>query len=84
LKGYIKAQLEAIGVQKLKAGTFTLALQNNPPSVVIHDPTLIPAAYLTIIPQTTQVDKKAIAAAIKAGKEVAGATISQGTRLAIR
>jgi hypothetical protein len=84
LKGYIKAQMESIGAQKLKVGTFTLSIQKNPPRVEIYDDAEIPATYLTIIPEQFVADKKRIAADIKAGVEVPGAALIQGTSLRVR
>jgi predicted nuclease with TOPRIM domain len=84
LKNYIKLQLELSGIKKLTAGTFTLSVQNNAPSVEIHDSTLIPAKYLTIVPQTVVPNKTLIKKAIKDGEEVPGATTTVATSLRIR
>jgi hypothetical protein len=84
LKSYVKEQMERINMPKIKTPTFTLAIQNNPPKVDITSEKDIPTKYLTIIPQTTVPDKKRIAEALKTGKEVPGATLTQGTSLRIR
>jgi len=84
LKEYIKEAMGTAGLQKIKTATFTVSIQNNPPKVEIYDEKIIPAKYLTIIPQTTVPNKKDIAAAIKSGEEVPGASITHGTRLQIR
>ena len=84
LKGYIKDNMERINLTKIKTSTFTISLQNNPPSVAITDEKAIPAKYLTVIPQTTVPNKKDIAAAIKAGESVPGAELRQGKSIRIR
>jgi len=46
------------GKEKFKTELFSFGIQNNPASVVIDDPTSIPAEFL--IPQEPKVDKKSI------------------------
>lgn len=84
LKGYVREQMERIGLTKIKTPTFTISLQNNPPALQITDEASIPASYLTIIPEHTELNKEAIKAALKAGEEVPGATLAQGKSLRIR
>jgi len=84
LKGYLQEQLEKIGQKQLKTPMFTISIQNNPPAVQVTDEKAIPAKFLTIIPQTTVPDKKLIAAALKAGENVAGCEIVQEKSLRIR
>ena len=84
LKGYIEDNMERINLTKIKTSTFTISLQNNPPSVAITDEKAIPAKYLTVIPQTTVPNKKDIAAAIKAGESVPGAELRRGKSIRIR
>ena len=84
LKRYLFEQMEAINLPKIKTATFSINIQNNPPAVQITDEKAIPAKFLTIIPQTTVPDKKLIAAALKAGENVAGCEIVQGKSLRIR
>ena len=73
------------GISKVECPLFTIALQNNPPSVFIADEDSIPAEFMRQ-PETPPPapDKKAIAAAIKSGKEVPGAHLKQSQRLVIR
>jgi hypothetical protein len=57
-----------------------MKLKKNPPSVVIDDLTQIPTQYQRQKIQV-DIDKVAIKAAIKAGEEVPGAHLEQGTSL---
>lgn len=82
LKAYLKAELERTGLQP-KAPDLALRLQNNPPSVVLDDPTKIPKLYQRTETVTT-ILKAEIGAALKAGKQVRGAHLEQSTRLVIQ
>ena len=84
MKNYLEDELNNAGLDKIKTHTFTVALQKNPPAVVINDEKAIPAKYLTVIPEQYVVDKKAIAEAIKNGQEVPGAELKQGRSIRIR
>jgi chromosome segregation ATPase len=84
LKNYLKGQMEAANMPKIKTATHTISLQNNPPAVNIYDQEQIPASFLTIIPEQYQPDKKRISEALKAGEQVPGAELTQGKSLRIR
>lgn len=84
MKQYLQYQLEAAGIDKVKTAEFTIALQNNPPSVVIENQDNIPAPYLTIVPKQYIPDKTAIKKAIQAGADVPGCRLLQGKSLRIR
>jgi len=84
IKTYLQGNMERIGKTKIEHELFTISLQDNPGAVQINDDKVIPAKYLTIIPESYVPDKKAIAAAIKAGEIVPGCEFVQGRRLAVR
>ena len=84
LKKYLQSNMEAVGLNKINAGTFTVALQKSPASLVIEDEKAIEAEYITIIPEQYLPNKDAIKEALKAGKDVAGAKLVQGMHLRIR
>lgn len=72
--------MDSMQVKSILTGKGELKTKTNPPSVVIDDLTAIPSEYVTtkidLVP-----DKTAIKKAIKAGEEVPGAHIEQGTAL---
>lgn len=81
---YVQGCMETAEVQKIECPHFRLAIQAKPPSVDVYEPGLLPREYMRQPePPPPEPDKKAIAAAIKAGTEVPGARLVHGTRLAI-
>jgi len=81
LKTYLKECMERAGIMKIEQGTVTLALQKNPPKVIIDDERKVPAEYITVIPEQYQPNKNAIKEAIKSGKKVAGCHLEQSLSL---
>lgn len=85
IREYIKTSMEIAGVQKIDCPHFSISIKKNPASVDVFEPSLIPAEFMRQPePPPPAIDKTAIKAAIKAGKEVPGAILAQGTRLDIR
>jgi hypothetical protein len=82
LKLYAEMQMEYSGLDKLKTPLFNFNVQNNPPSVDVFNPDILPKKYLVI--QEPKIDKRGILDAIKAGEEVPGASIMQSRGLRIR
>lgn len=69
---------------KVTTALFSLAVKKNPPAVIIDAPDELPAAFLQYhAPPPPTPDKKAIAAALKAGTPVPGAHCEQAVRLEI-
>lgn len=83
LRQYLLRNMESAGIEKIACPYFTISIAKNPPSVDIFDPLSLPAKYMVVPEPKPAPDKKAIAAAIKAGEEVPGARITQGTRLKV-
>jgi hypothetical protein len=69
-----------MGMKSLMTGAGELKLKKNPPALVIDDQAKIPSKYEK---QKIEIslDKVAIKAAIKAGEEVPGVHLEQGTSL---
>ena len=65
LKSYLKVQMLKAGIEKIQADVTTISVRKSPPSVVVTDPTLIPAQFQRIIPERREPDKKAIMEAYK-------------------
>jgi hypothetical protein len=85
LKEYAKTCMEIAGVSKIECPHFALTVKSNPPSVDIYEPSMIPVEFMRQPePPPPAPDKTAIKEALKAGKEVPGAILAQGTRLEIK
>ncbi len=85
LQTYLRDGMLLAGIQKIESPYFVLSIKNNPPSVAIDEPGLIPAEFMKQPePPPLSPDKKAIADAIKAGREVPGARLLRGVRLDIK
>jgi len=65
LKAAILFVMQELGVEDIKAGTFTVKVQNSPPSVGLVDEKFVPETYL--VPQLPKVDKKALLDDLKSG-----------------
>lgn len=74
LMAYVHAAMMKADIKKLPAGSYTFTSKKNPPKVEITDQAALPVQFLSFpeIPPPTP-DKKAIAAALKAGEPVPGA-----------
>ena len=84
LRDYLKRNMESMGIDKIECPFFKITIAKNPAAVDIFDPLSLPAVYMVVPePKPAMPDKKAIAAAIKAGQEVPGARMTQGTRLKV-
>lgn len=85
IRAYLKHNMEKCGISKIDSPWFRLALQANPPSVVIDSIESIPDDYMRQPePPPPVADKKLIAQAIKDGFNVPGAHLEQSTRLVIK
>ncbi|MGG1659555.1 siphovirus Gp157 family protein [Brevibacillus sp. NRS-1366] len=83
LKQYLEDSLKQANIKKLKAGLFDVRLQNNPPSVVIHNEKAVPEEFK--IPQEPKIDKKGLLEALKAGKDFGDSIqIHQGESIRIK
>lgn len=83
-KSAMQRAMTTAGEKKIPCGSFTVALQNNPPKCVIDVSVAdIPSKYL--IPQEPTIDKKLLLEDLKAsGEQVPYAHIEQGESLRIR
>ncbi len=85
IKQWLKSNMEACGIHKIEYPAFTIAVQNNPASVVVDMESAIPEGYMRIPePPPMMPNKKLIAEALKAGLDVPGCHLSQSTRLVIK
>lgn len=85
MKRYGCLVLQRMGRPRVEGTLFTLALQNNPPKVEVSVlPDALPAEYVRIVPEVHEIDKVALAKALKAGVEVPGAVLVTSQSLRIR
>jgi hypothetical protein len=85
LRDYLKRNMEASGISKIDSPYFSIAIRQNPPAVVIDAASQIPEEFMRIPePPPPAPDKKAIAEAIKSGREVAGCHLERSTRVEIK
>lgn len=86
IRAYLLFQMQATGTNKVTCPEFTLTVRTNPPAVGLRDDVKLPPEYMAERPPPPppKPDKKAILAALKAGKEIDGAWIEQGQRLEIK
>lgn len=83
LKGYMKDTLERLGERKREVdGIFTVSIQTNPPSVAVLNMDDVPHEYDKVFERTLELSR--IKEALKAGKDVPGVELTQGTHLRIR
>lgn len=86
VRAYVKKQMENAQIEKISCPFFTITIVKNPPAVDIFDPLSVPAEYMVTPapkPPVAAPDKQAIALRIKSGFEVAGARLTQATRLKV-
>lgn len=74
LKSYILTEMLSSGIKKIEGQILTLSVRDSPPSVTVLDHTLIPEQYFRIIPETKEVNKKAILENFKKNGEILNGT----------
>jgi len=84
LKNLVQFAMERVGMEKADAGVFKLAIQKNPPSVLIDNESAIPANFMREVPATYCPDKKLLAEALKDGQDVPGARLVQTKGLRVK
>lgn len=85
LRRYIFESMKVAGIEQIECPHFRMSIRNNPGAVDIFEPGLLPAEFMeTPEPPPPTANKKAIAEAIKAGREVPGARMVKGQRLEIK
>lgn len=85
IREYLKTCMEVAGVNKIECPYFTVRIHQNPPSVDVFEPSLIPMEFMRY-PEAPppSVDKVAIRDAIKSGRAVPGAILQTSTQLMIK
>jgi hypothetical protein len=85
IREYLLSNMQRTGITKIESPYFKIALRNNPPSVVVDDPALIPEKYMRQAPPPPPApDKKDIKAAIEFGETVPGAHLESKVSVSIK
>lgn len=83
LKQYVYMQMKRAGLDRVDGARFTAAIRQNPEAVEVVDQAAIPSEFIrTRVIQ--EVDKAAIKAARRAGREIPGILFTRGERLEVR
>lgn len=84
LRDYALVNMQGLGITKIECPLFTVSLRNNPPSVDVYEPGLIPSDWMRQPePPPPEPDKKRMLEALKAGQEIPGVKLKQTQRIAI-
>jgi len=83
LREYIKENMELVGLSKIEAVEFQLAIKNNPPKIEITSENMIPDEFLKVKVSET-IDRVALKTALKNGDDIPGAKLTTSTRLDIK
>lgn len=85
IRNYLLSNLLATGIHKIDCALFSIAVKDNPVSVVVDAESQIPEQFMRVPdPPPPAPDKKAIAAALKAGEDVPGCHLAKTQRLDIK
>lgn len=85
VRTYLQEQMARTGIKQIDCPLFRVSLRENPAAVVIDAESQIPDQFMVTPPMPEPApDKKAIAAAIKAGQDVPGAHLERGMRVDIK
>ncbi len=83
MKENMQTAMVETGQTKVKGEKFSFNVQKNPPSLLVHDDSLIPIDYIKV-EEVKTIDKKAILAELKNGADIQGVEIQQGESIRIR
>ena len=87
LRDYLLVCMQSADLQKIETPMFSFSQRKNPPAVVLEDEKLLPTEFWRTPepkPPVAVPDKVAIKSALQAGKDVPGAKLVQGIKLAIK
>lgn len=84
LRHYLLSGMQYAGIERIDGPEFCLRIKSNPPKVDVFQPELIPAHLLrTPEPPPAEPNKTAIAAELKAGRDVPGCRLLHSQRIEI-
>lgn len=79
LRSYLKENMEATGIDKISCPLFAITLCRPKPKLIITDEQSIPAEYVEVV-EVRKPDRKALLAALKAGKDIPGCAVGKSAR----
>ena len=84
LRERVQDTMTAMGVQKIACPLFEVRIQKNPAALDVYDERMVPAEFWHTPEPATTLDKAALKAALKEGREVQGARLTQSESLRIK
>jgi predicted nuclease with TOPRIM domain len=85
LKEYLKTNMEKCSILSIECEYFKLSIQNNPESVDVFEPGLVPSEYMVQPePPPERVDKNLVKKALKDSFDVPGCRLTRSTRLTVK
>ena len=84
LRDRVQDAMTAMGSQKISCPLFEVRIQKNPAALDVYDERMVPAEFWHTPEPATTLDKAALKAALKEGREVQGARLTQSESLRIK
>jgi hypothetical protein len=84
LRSYLVDNMQRMQIERIDCPMFSISIRSNPAAVDVFDSLQVPSEYRRELPATSVADKALIKDALKAGKDVPGARLTQGQRLSIK
>lgn len=84
LRERVQDTMTAMGVQKIACPLFEVRIQKNPAALDLYDERMVPAEFWHTPEPVADLDKAALKAALKEGREVQGARLTQSESLRIK
>ena len=80
LRLYVEREMELLGLDGIKAPTFSVKFRKLPPMVVIENQDILPKEYIRITPEVKEPDKKKLLEDMSSGIKVEGASLKTDRR----
>ena len=84
LRDRVQDTMTAMGVQKIACPLFDVRIQKNPVALDVYDERMVPPEFWHTPEPVADLDKAALKAALKEGREVQGARMTQSESLRIK
>lgn len=84
LRRRVQEAMTEMGITKVACPLFEMRIQKNPASLDVYDERMVPAEFWHTPEPQAVLDKAAVKEALKAGREIQGARLTQGESLRIK